>query len=489
MIQGLRILWLGRIEETRGFNSLTIIPTQQAKAVLDLDPRVTVSFPVHENFAADKKWLANYAFEQADLDRLEVWPMPKSVVGGSPAARRLGYMAGPALFNRLKPLSKEAQFVDAILVDGAPAIIPAIRVATTPTFTQGYSRDIPVLSMETWTPTNRWKDSVFGPFDAPACVLGSLYADHIFYQSQWCMDDHLDDYRRLLKPSVLSTLMDKMEVGNGGVWSDRLPWKQYDGRKPTILWTGHYAEDFVPVCKAMVKAYEAGYAEKLVFHFMISSTGASELPSHITDMIPKAPWAEIRTEMPQGEYWKFVLEADLVVGLGSAMHQYGGRYVEMVSMGLPFLTNHIYARIITPPGETYLFKVEKESDLPNTLMAASAAIQQNPGICRDFATKVRAYHDVRRTGAQLYGKMQELVWASMQRLDLGGLDSDIADIIQNECPLTHADFVSRLEKRMAKPQDLRANPIFPPGVLRWAALKQGAVDVGGIGQPIYQYGN
>lgn len=482
--KGLRILWVNRVEEWRGSNSLSITATQLCKAILDLDPYASIVFPYHEAFGG-KEWMLNYSLEKDDLDRIHTFHYPQKVVGSTPATRKIGWLSGPAMFHRMKPLSEDVKYIDAMVVDGCTAIVPQLRMATHSTFQQGYGRQIPCISYESWTPTDSWKNCIYGTFDTKSHLLGALYSDRNYYQSTWCMEDHLDSYRNILKPSVIKSFLPKLGVINTGVWSDTLPRKSHSGDKPVIMWSGHFQEDYDRVKEPLFAAYKCGVAKKLIFHFMVGSS-KSEIPERILDELKdQGPDIEIRTEMTQSEYHKFIIdEVDIAVGLGLTLNQYGGRYVEMAAMGVLLVTNDIYAKIIFPDWENYPFRVGT-NDLTKLVYAACRHLKDNPDFTTKYADAVREFHDVRTSGKQFYDACIELRDEEHARTNFGDLPKLAEEVFEGCERMEHATFISLLGDKLSTPQDLRNNPIFPPGILRWVALSQGYVDVSGPDEPTY----
>ena len=71
------------------------------------------------------------------------------------------------------------------------------------------------------------------------------------------------------------------------------------------------------------------------------------------------------------------------------------------------------------------------------------------------------------------------------RTNFGDLPKLAEEVFEGCERMEHATFISLLGDKLSTPQDLRNNPIFPPGILRWVALSQGYVDVSGPDEPTY----
>jgi len=148
----MRVLFINKMEQNYGGNSLTICPMQLCQSWLEEDPNLRITLPVHEDIYDPPDWPTRYGLSEDLLDRLELVCIPKKLLGNA-HPRRIIYAVGSALFRDLAPLGKLAKYVDVVLADGVFASNAAIRTALQGTFARGVSRTVPFVAQAGWTAT------------------------------------------------------------------------------------------------------------------------------------------------------------------------------------------------------------------------------------------------------------------------------------------------------------------------------------------------
>ena len=142
----MRLLFIPRLEDVGGANSLSIVACNFLRVVLSHDPTLVIYMAVHEEFV-NLAWMDRYSVPAELRTRIIPIPVPEAVLG-PPRARKIDYLIGSGLIFKIGPMS-QCKFIDCVLTD-AVCSIPSLKMGIEGTYSMGMKRDIPLVDWWHW---------------------------------------------------------------------------------------------------------------------------------------------------------------------------------------------------------------------------------------------------------------------------------------------------------------------------------------------------
>jgi hypothetical protein len=447
----------------------------------DPDARFTVVITddIRDVDAKTDGWVRRYLGLAAGYaDRVEVLRLPAGSRGDT---RLTGYYIGQPLLGFLNQVGAKQRFWDVIVSSAFPSN-PAIKAFGNRFWKRAVGIELPLVGWSVWTATeNReWAEKGANRWDCMAELMGSLVCDLLVFESEKVRQDHVDNYRKYFKPSVIEMLLQDSMVATNGVDIGAIARHRYDGsRLPRVLWSSRYQEDGAVVIPALLDAYRMGKVESVTLNLM-----DGEIPERLREDIAQCGDAvRVVGPMPNDQYKRFIGEFDV---FASFVYRatYGIRFAEMASAGCLPVCHDLVASILFP--KNYPYHTADAARFPAVFMAALDDYRKNPAIIEPVFAELDAKHDTRRNMLGMHERIRQVVTARRAEQTFGSFGPLVAQALAGVDEIGHDEACARIAVLTKSGEPLEKNPFFPPIAIRWAILAQGYRDVGGQAVPVYR---
>jgi hypothetical protein len=488
----MRILLIPRIEFNDGRGSLTVVPLRFMKMVLDNDPTTLFTVAVREDLL-DKNWMRNYGWEDKHLDRVNLVPLSKELIGDSTRSRKLGYTSGGALFNSIGPLKKDFKFID-VVISECFASHSLIRVALGGLFSRSYVAMPGFMGWWHWNVTedsrkdDGSKGDLYNWYDPVAESMGALLCDKVICGSSKTYKQLTNWYRKYFNASYVSELISKTLIIPLGIYIKNIPRGTYLGREaPVVLWSGYYGDEFKNVKAPLLKALMMGVYSKVIFQFVSwpwETSGITEDEAKIElNELKKISKVEVLGPMKELDYHKILSQANVCVIYCEG--SYGLRHGEMISAGCMPILNRSTAEIFL--GKDYPFACDSLKDLEKFILVGGTFLKKDPYFMpNNYLAKFDLEHNCENTFLSLFREAISLHKTKLNELPNTFMFKLVEDALSGIDKIKHSEAIKKISDKMDKKADLSNHPIFTPGFIRACILKTGYIDTGTFDEPAYR---